>query len=277
MPVALGEHRRLEVDGCEGTRIAQRLRELECALDILARSFVVALTPVAPRPPREHVQLQLVGRKPGPLGERQRLVEQRDRGRDARKLVAADAEAIQHVRAIDIGERLALDQSARLGEQRERGLHIARLRMRHRLAVQRAHPKLGRAGPEDGRQRPRVLRDRLRRTCAPPRERRRGPGSPPPSPARPPRRRSPGSRHRRPGAGPATRPCRSSAASSRARSARCTPSRTGRRRDRSGSTRPRHEAGADVRRAAGSAGRQSSGSSSLRREYAFLLSSMPNT
>ena len=33
--------------------------------------------------------------------------------------------------------------------------------MRHRLAVQRANPKLGGAGPEHGRQRPRVLGDRL--------------------------------------------------------------------------------------------------------------------
>ena len=63
VPVALGEHRGLEVHGSECPRVAQRLGELERALDVLARGLVVALAAVAPRAPGEYVQAQLVGRE----------------------------------------------------------------------------------------------------------------------------------------------------------------------------------------------------------------------
>ena len=97
-----------------------RLGQLERALDVLARSLVVALAAVAPRAPGEDVQPQLVGREPGALRERERLVEEPDRGRDAREQVPADPQPVEHLGAVDVGEPVALDERARLGEQRER-------------------------------------------------------------------------------------------------------------------------------------------------------------
>ena len=55
----------------------------------------------------------------------------------------------------------ALDESARLREQGEPALDVAVLGARHRFAVQRAHPQLGRARSEHGRQGTRVLVDRV--------------------------------------------------------------------------------------------------------------------
>ena len=53
------------------------------------------------------------------------------------------------------------DERARVAEQRERALDVAGLGARHRLAVQRAHLQLDGAGAEHGRQRLRVLADRV--------------------------------------------------------------------------------------------------------------------
>ena len=94
------------------------------------------------------------------LGERERLVEEPDRGRDARQQVPAHPQPVEHLGAVDVGEAFALDERARLGEQGEPALDVAVLGARHRLAVQRAHAQLGRARPQHGRQRPRVLLDR---------------------------------------------------------------------------------------------------------------------
>ena len=101
---------------------------LERAGDVVARGLVVALAPVAARAPREHVRAQEVGRKRRAVGQRQRLGEEGDRGRDARDQVAGDAEAEEHLGPVEIGERRALDEPARLLEQVDRGLDLAALR-----------------------------------------------------------------------------------------------------------------------------------------------------
>ena len=84
-----------------------------------------------------------------------------DRGRDAREQVPADAEAVQHLGAVDVGELGPLDELARLGEQRQRALDVAGVRAGHRLAVQRTDVELDGARAEHGGQRPGVLGDRL--------------------------------------------------------------------------------------------------------------------
>src|SRR4030095_16562214 len=84
----------------------ERLRELECALDVLARGFEVALTAVAARAVGEDVRPEEIARQAGSLGDRIRLVEESDRGRIARKLVAADAEAEENLGPVEVGERL---------------------------------------------------------------------------------------------------------------------------------------------------------------------------
>ena len=63
MPVALGDQRGLEVRLAERARVVHRLRELERALDVLARGLVVALAAVAARAPREDVRAEQVGRE----------------------------------------------------------------------------------------------------------------------------------------------------------------------------------------------------------------------
>ena len=161
VPVALGEHRRLEVRLAERAGVVHRLCELERALHVFARRLVVTLTAVAARAPREHVQPKLVARQARALGERQGLVEKTDRGRDARKHVPAHPQAVQHLGAVDVGKLLAFDERARVAEQRERALDVARLGAGHRLAVQRAHLQLARARAEHRRQGLRVLADRV--------------------------------------------------------------------------------------------------------------------
>ncbi len=83
-----------------------------------------------------------------------------DRGRDAREQVPAHPEPVEHLGSIEVGETFALDERARLGEQGEAALHVAVLGTRHRLAVQRTHLQLRRAGSEHRGQCPRVLLDR---------------------------------------------------------------------------------------------------------------------
>ena len=67
---ALGEHRGLEVRLAERATVLQRVGELERALDVLARSLVVALAPVAARAPGERREAELVARQTRALGER---------------------------------------------------------------------------------------------------------------------------------------------------------------------------------------------------------------
>ena len=81
-PVAhlLGDERGLEVRSGDDPRVVHRLRELDRALDVLARGLVVGLSATTTRAPREDPRAQQVARQLGPLGELERLVEQRDRG-----------------------------------------------------------------------------------------------------------------------------------------------------------------------------------------------------
>ena len=104
VPLAVGDHRRLEVRVADRARVGRILGELERALDVLARGLVVALAAPAPRAPREDVRAQRVGRQPGALGERERLVQQAERRLDAVELVAADAEREEHLGALEVGE-----------------------------------------------------------------------------------------------------------------------------------------------------------------------------
>ena len=108
--VALGEHRGLEVRLPERPAVLHRVGELERALDVLARCLEVALPAVAARAPREDREPELVARHARPLGERERLVEERDRRGDALQQAAADADPVEHLGAIDVGELGALDE-----------------------------------------------------------------------------------------------------------------------------------------------------------------------
>ena len=84
-------------DLAERARVVHRLGQLERARDVLARGLEVALAAVAARAPGEDVRAEQVGRKRRALDERERLAEERDRGRDARDQVAGDAEPEQHL------------------------------------------------------------------------------------------------------------------------------------------------------------------------------------
>ena len=95
--------------------------------------------------PREDASSEEVARKPRPLRELERLVEQRDRGRDARDPVAGAAEPEQHVGAVDVGEGRRLAQLARLLQHVECLAGQAELLQRPALAGERAQLELGRA------------------------------------------------------------------------------------------------------------------------------------
>ena len=106
-------------------RVVERLGELERALDVLARSLPVALPPVAARPPAEDPRPQSVARDARPLGELQRLREERQRRRDRRQPVAATAEAEEHLGAVDVGEHRVLHDLPGPREERQRLPHLA--------------------------------------------------------------------------------------------------------------------------------------------------------
>ena len=91
----------------------------------------------------------------------ERLVEQADRRRDARQQVPADAEAVEHLGPVDVGEAAVLDDRPRLVQQGHALLDVAAEREGERLAVQHAHVELERARAHDERQRPLILGDRL--------------------------------------------------------------------------------------------------------------------
>jgi hypothetical protein len=129
--------------------ILHALGELERALDVLAGGLVVALTPVAPRPPVEDPRLQLVGRQLGALSERVCLIQQTECGRDARQLVAAHAETEQHFRALEVGEPLVLADLASAEQDLNRAANVTGLGARTRLADEGAELELGRAGGRD--------------------------------------------------------------------------------------------------------------------------------
>ena len=139
MAHALGDERRLDVDVRHRRGVVERLCQLERTLHVLARGLEVALAPVAARTVGEDVRAQDVARKLRPLGDRVRLVEEADRGRDARKLVAADTEPVEDLGAVEVGEGLGLGDRSRAREQV------------HRLAqLALVHPGPGLSGQETG-------------------------------------------------------------------------------------------------------------------------------
>src|SRR5262249_16259050 len=124
VPHPLADKRSLE-EGVRGlARIVERLRELECALNVLARCSQGPLAPGGPRAPAEDVGAQAVAGKLGALGEGQRLIEEVDRRRDAGELVAADTEAEEQAGAVDVGELRRLGEQARPVEQLDRMLDL---------------------------------------------------------------------------------------------------------------------------------------------------------
>src|SRR6185503_19883924 len=87
---ALGDHRSLEVRAGHRLLVAEILRELKRALDVLARRLEVTLAAIAARAPAEDLGTQQVARQIRALGDGECLAEQRDGRRDARKVVATD-------------------------------------------------------------------------------------------------------------------------------------------------------------------------------------------
>ena len=141
------------------------------------------------------------------LGEHQRLVEEGDRGRDAGEETAADADALDDLGAVDVGE-LGRSTSARGSASWARpAFTLAGLCERDAFPVQRSNVQLDGAGAQHGRRAFRTPRAR-RRTDARRARSPRGPGSPRRVPARRRRRRSRGTTGRRRGGARATRSCR---------------------------------------------------------------------
>ncbi len=102
------------------------------------------------------VRPEPVAREVGALGERQCLVEQRDRGRRARKLVPGDAEPEDDLGAVDVGEDGALGERPRGVEQVDRRADVPLLQPRPGLARAGADVELDRVR----RRRPRRARPR---------------------------------------------------------------------------------------------------------------------
>ena len=98
----------------------QVLRELQRALDVVASGDVVAEAAATARAPLQDVGAKQPAREARPLGELEGLVEQRDRGRDARELVAADAEPEENVSAVDVRELGPLHELASAAPDRSR-------------------------------------------------------------------------------------------------------------------------------------------------------------
>ena len=99
---ALGHERGLEQGVGDRQLVVDAGCELEAALDVLARRLPVALAPVAARAPPEDLGAELVAGELRALGQRKRLREEAERGRDARELVAADAETEENVCAVEV-------------------------------------------------------------------------------------------------------------------------------------------------------------------------------
>src|SRR4029450_11814941 len=68
LALPLGHERRVEVDAGDGAGVVESLRQLERALEILARRLVVALAPVAARAETEDLGAGPVARKLGGVG-----------------------------------------------------------------------------------------------------------------------------------------------------------------------------------------------------------------
>ena len=133
MAHALGHERGLEVDIRHRAVVVERLRELERALDVLARGLEVTLAAVAARAPAEDLRAKQVAGKAGALRELQRLAEQRDGRRDARQVVAAHGHPEEDLCPVDVREAGAfVDRPAALQELESR-LELASLHPRPRL------------------------------------------------------------------------------------------------------------------------------------------------
>src|SRR5262249_26189773 len=123
--------------------------ELERTLDVLACGLQIAPSAIATGAPDEDVRAKLVSRKLALLDDLERLVEEVQRRLDARELVAPDADAEQHVRALDVRELRTLGQLSRVLEQLQRVAHRALAHPRRPLARERAHLQLARSRRED--------------------------------------------------------------------------------------------------------------------------------
>ncbi len=136
--LALRDQRGLGVSASDGAPVADVLGELERTLRVVACGDVVAEPTVAARTPLEDLGAERSDRKARALGERERLVEQRDRGGDARELVPAHAEAQKHLRAIDVRELGSLGELACGREKIDRLRDAAELLERPCLTGKRA-------------------------------------------------------------------------------------------------------------------------------------------
>jgi len=134
MPLPLGYERGLEVRVGGRRGMLERLRELESALDVLPRGEVVALPPVATGAPEQDLGPEPVTREPRPLGQDERLVEERRRRRDAGELVPADAQPEEDVRALHVAHTGAFRERTRLLQEVDRRLQLAELHPRPREA-----------------------------------------------------------------------------------------------------------------------------------------------
>src|SRR4051794_16199683 len=146
-PVAhpLGHERCLEIRVRNGASVIRAARELERRLDVLAGSLEVALAPAAARAPAENVCAKEVAGEAGSARERERLVEERCGGRDARELVAADTELEEDVGPVEIGELGTFGQLAGDEQELDCLACLAFLRPGPGLAGQGTNLELGRA------------------------------------------------------------------------------------------------------------------------------------
>src|SRR5581483_4003214 len=111
-------------------RVVRVLGELKRTLDVLARGLVVAHPTPATRAPREDVRAERVGRHARALGEPECLVQQPERRLHAVELVPADAERVEDLGALEIGEVSGLDDPAGVVQQLERRAERAQPHLR---------------------------------------------------------------------------------------------------------------------------------------------------
>ena len=149
MAGALCDEGGLEVRVGHLAPVVDTLGELECMLDVFASGLEVALSAMAAGAPVIDVGAEPVARQIRALGQRESLVEQRDRGRDAGKLVAADAEAEHELGAVDVREHRALGGRAGAVQQLDGGANIPLLHACPGLTGERAHLELDRVRGRD--------------------------------------------------------------------------------------------------------------------------------
>ena len=157
-PVAppLGDDRRLEVPVSESFTVAEPLRELERRLDVGTSRLPVALAPVAAGPPAEDPAAKPVVDRVGVAHQLERLGEERDRRRHRRQPVAALPDVEEDVGAIDVRERVVVDEIACL----RRAWTAPPRSARARSAPSRRRAAPAARGPARGPdRRPRVDRD----------------------------------------------------------------------------------------------------------------------